>query len=389
MKRNLMIIAATLIAGVLTSCGDGTVLDKDTQLPAKLEIKLLGSTSTKGVLAAPARSHSVLPTGTGDISDASEGNINRITVGVFNSTTGKTDVIKEITTLSTGNTLAITATKGDCEIIVVANAPADYFTNVATKADYLNKLVSLDVTKSSTSGQLTTNLPMSGQALNASSSSTITLSATTTTSVNVELKRLVSRVSIAKVTNSFDAAGLYAGSTFTPTGIFLYQAKTSSNWAVGGILPLTSGSGQGELGVATNNVPYLGEAVTDYTIATGLFANPYYFYTFDNNSAIAPTKLVIKGIYTDKDGVSKTVYYPIIINKAQAGTTLYKDGTDVSNAYTTYTGFIERNKRYALSANIKGPGSTGPDVDITPADISLTVSVAAWEMDITQDVTFE
>jgi len=389
MKRNLMIIAATLIAGVLTSCGDGTVLEQNTQLPAKLEIKLLGSTSTKGLLAAPARSHSVLPTGTGDISDASEGNINRITVGVFNATTGQTDVIKEITTLGAGNTLSITATKGDCEIIVVANAPADYFTNVATKTDYLNKLVSLDVTKSSTSGQLTTNLPMSGQALNASLSSTITLSATTTTSVNVELKRLVSRVSIAKVTNSFDAAGLYAGSTFTPTGIFLYQAKTSSNWAVGGILPITSGSGQGELGVATNNVPYLGETVNDYTIATGLFANPYYFYTFDNNSAIAPTKLVIKGIYTDKDGASKTVYYPIIINKAQAGTTLYKDGTDVSNAYTTYTGFIERNKCYALSANIKGPGSTGPDVDITPADISLTVSVAAWEMDITQDVTFE
>jgi len=389
MKKNFLIIAATLFAGVFASCGDGTVLEQEAATPAKLEITLLGSKSAKSVAAGPARSHGVLPTGTGDTDDASEGNINRVTVGVFNATTGLTDVIKEATTLGAGNTLSITATKGDREIIVVANAPAGFFANVASKTDFIDKAVSLDVTKDATSGQLPTNLPMSGQGVNASLSNTITLTSGATTAVSVELKRLVSRVSIAKVTNSFDGTGLYAGSTFTPTEIFLYQAKTSSNWAVGAIVPATSGSGQGESGVLANNVSYLGEAVSDYTIATGLFANPYYFYTFDNNSATAPTKLVIKGTYTDKNSVSKTVYYPIIINKAQAGTTLYKDGTDVSSAYSTYTGFIERNNRYSLTATIKGPGSTGPDVDINPADISLTVSVAAWDMDITQDVTFE
>jgi hypothetical protein len=388
MKRIYLILAATLFAGFFTSCGDETAVEQSSGTPAQLEIALLGSTSKSGVSAIAARSHGVLPSGTGDISDVSEGNINRVTVGVFKASTGALDVIKEATTLATGNTLSVTATVGDREIFVVANAPAGHFDGVSTKDEFIAKTVSLDVTKDATTGQLATNLPMSGQAVNASAATTITLNNATATAVTVELKRLVSRVSIAKVVNAFDATGLYAGATFTPTDIFLYQAKTSSNWAVNAIEPTTTDFGQGESGVSTDYLSYLGEAVTDYVMGTGIFTDPYYFYTFANNSTTAPTKLVIKGTYTI-GGVSSTRYYPITINKAQIGTVLYKDGTDVSTAYTTYTGFIERNKRYALTATIKGPGSTDPDIDVTAANVSLTVSVAAWDMTITQDVTFE
>lgn len=388
MKKNYLFIAATLFAGLFVSCNEELAVDQESGIPAQLDITLVGSSTSSNASSMPARSHGVLPSGTGDISDLSEGKINRITVGVFYAGTGAIDVIREATTLGSGNTLSVTATKGDREILVVANAPEGHFDGITSKTDFIAKLVSLDVTKDATSGQLPSNLPMSGQALDASLSTTITLSSTATTAVVVALKRLVSRISIAKVTNSFDASGLYAGATFTPTEIFLYQAKTASDWAVGTTTPTTSGLGQGESDVATDYVSYLGDSVSDYTISTGLFTNPYYYYAFANYSATAPTKLVIKGTYT-KDGVSDTVYYPIIINKAQAGTVLYKDGVDVSSLYTTYSGFIERNKCYALTATIKGPGTSDPGIDVNAANINLLVSVAAWDMTITQDVTFE
>ena len=49
---------------------------------------------------------------------------------------------------------------------------------------------------------------------------------------------------------------------------------------------------------------------------------------------------------------------------------------------------IERNTCYNITATIKGKGVDDPDKDIDPATISLTVTVAAWALTITQDVTF-
>jgi len=79
----------------------------------------------------------------------------------------------------------------------------------------------------------------------------------------------------------------------------------------------------------------------------------------------------------DGDG---TVYYPIVINKSQAGTTL----TGGSGNST-----IDRNKTFALAATIKSKGVTSPSDDIEPADVSLTVEVTAWAVDIIQSVVFQ
>ena len=53
---------------------------------------------------------------------------------------------------------------------------------------------------------------------------------------------------------------------------------------------------------------------------------PYYFYTFPNASGDSPTRLIIKGTF-DADGsgaasTAATRYYPIVINKKQANTTI-------------------------------------------------------------------
>ena len=82
------------------------------------------------------------------------------------------------------------------------------------------------------------------------------------------------------------------------------------------------------------------------------------------------------------DDTGSTIYYPIIINKSQSGTT-------ITGASGTGTSNIARNTTYSIKATIKSIGITDPMEDITPTSLQLTVSVADWALNITQDVTFE
>ena len=50
---------------------------------------------------------------------------------------------------------------------------------------------------------------------------------------------------------------------------------------------------------------------------------------------------------------------------------------------------IARNTTYAIKATIKNIGTDDPTGEINPTSLELTVSVANWALDITQDVTFE
>jgi len=395
MKHALMIPALTICGLLLLSCNNEGSISEDSGLPAKLELTIQGSTTTQTPSAMPLRAHGTLPTGTGLIGE-SEGTVNRITVGVF-KTNGTTDVIYETTTLSGTNSLTLNATEGEREIIVVANAPEAHFLGVSTKADFLAKTISLDVTMPGglgLTGQLSTNLPMTGQATTTSggSTTTITLSQDQTTPAFVSLTRLVARVSISRVSCEFSPEGLYPNAVFTPTDIFLYQAKGTTDCATGTTAPITTNLMQGEASTSGNSDYriYLGDTVTDFTNGSS-FTHPYYYYAFANSDAGFPTKLIIKGTFdVNGDGTitpasgDGTVYYPIVINKNQAGTTWNAGYT----GYTT-TGSIDRNKTYALTATIKGKGVGSATEDINPANVSLTVSVEAWAMDIVQNVTFD
>jgi len=391
MKKIYSLITVAFLTSLLASCSSEEAIQEDSGLPAKLELTLQGSSGTSASSVA-ARSQGTLPSGTGIIGE-SEGTINRLTVGVF-KTDGSTDVISETTSLTSDFKLTVNATEGDRQIIVVANAPSGYFSGLTTKTAFLSQAVSLDVTTPNdlgTSDQLTTDLPMSGQAttLSGGSVTTIPLTQGSTVSAYVKLTRLVSRLSISKVTYDFASTGLYPGATFTPTEVFLYQAKTQSTWDVGTTAPTTSVLGQGESSASGSSdyFSYLGESISDFSNGSTFSNGPYFFYTFANYNTSFPTKLIIKGTFdVNGDGTidatagDGTVYYPIVINKSQTGTTLTGGSGDAT---------IDRNKTYALTATIKGKGVSTVSQDIDPADVSLTVSVEAWAVDITQNVTFE
>lgn len=368
MKKNVFLLAALAVT-LFTGCKDDTSQEIESGVPATIELTLQGTNvGTKTAAALPS----------------AEDQINRIVVGVFKSTGTATDsdpvdVISEQTYVSAAVTLAATA--GDRSIIVIANAPAGAFAGVTTRGAFLAKTVALGV------GVVSTNLPMSGEAttLDGGTVKIINLDAAKpTNSAFVKLSRLVARVSIASVKFEPETTGQYNGATFTLDHIFLYNAVSTSKVGIGGFdtttpaADLTSYLSNGWNG--TTLVSYLGDAESPAVSVTSstAYTSPHYFYTFPNENTTTRTKLIISGTFTPKDGTGVIVYYPIVINKAQEGTT----GT------TAGLGTVARNTTYALTATIKSKGVTDITTDINPAALSLTVSVAPWALNITQDVVF-
>ena len=142
MKSKYLVIAAALLAGVFSSCGDSIDVPSVVDGPAQLVITLDGTCGLGAAKSVLTRAHGVLPSGDGN----DEGRVNRVVVAVFKTPGGETDVIKEVTLLEAGNKISIKATEGSREILVVANAPAEYFAGVATKAAFISKAISLDKT---------------------------------------------------------------------------------------------------------------------------------------------------------------------------------------------------------------------------------------------------
>jgi hypothetical protein len=110
--------------------------------------------------------------------------------------------------------------------------------------------------------------------------------------------------------------------------------------------------------------------------------NPYFFYVFPNG-ATTPTKLIIKGIFYPKGATESTgevMYYPIIINHSQTGTTITDtDGsTYVNGAAFSKDSQIAANTSYDLSITIQGRGVSTVSQDITPSSATVTMTVANW-----------
>jgi hypothetical protein len=330
---------------------------------------------------------------------SSEGTINRIAIGVFNSD-GSLNVVSEyaagnLTDNGNGSysaTLNCSPANG-CSIVAVANAPVNTFAGVNTKTAFLSKTVDLQLTANGVNtDQLSTNLPMSGE------SGSINFTANLTTNASVNLSRLVARVALNNVSTAFDPAGQYASATFKVTKVFLYNALKTSKVATGDASTTFPSSPQYYHGgtvsgnVWTDGLDFLRDDLSSpaEVNASTPYATSHFFYAFPNPSSnTTKTKLVIAGVF-DQDGSGsaygeETVYYPIVINKNQSGTTI----TENSTSQTGRTGYIDRNTIYNLTATIKGKGVSDPAQDIEPADLSLTVTVADWALTVTQDVVFE
>lgn len=367
-----MLATATLS---LTACGsdENENATQPKEKTAKLELTLVGTPATN-------RATGTLPTD-------DESQINRLTVAVFTGAkdnpvnalhefTGKD--IKDAAGGVTGKKITMLCEPGTGQTIyVVANAASKLFAGVTNLAGFKAKLALLsETTKSAGTGDVTdvqkaNNLPMLGIATGKDFTAGGELKA------EIALSRLVARVSISSIKTAFDAAGQFKDATFKVDAVYLKNANSSVNMKKEGSVPINGGH---EGAVVTK---YLYEAVTGHTANTEL-TTPYYFYTFPNVSN-TPTKLIIKGTFdADGGGVGTAVtrYYPIVINKKQANTT-------ISGGQGTAKGSIAFNTKYALTAVIKGEGAPDDETDIDPATLQLTVTVADWALTINQNVTFE
>ncbi len=369
----VMLATATLS---LTACGsdENENVTQPKEKTARLELTLVGTPATN-------RATGTLPT-------TDESQINRLTVAVF---TGSTDVstvnaLQEFTgedikaaSTGTGKVISMLCSPGDGQTIyVVANAASALFAGVTNLAGFKAKLALLSETtkdagaNDATDVQKANNLPMLGT-VNGKN-----LTAGEKLEVDVELSRLVARVSISSIKTDFDEAGQFKAATFKVDAIYLKNANSSVNMEKEGSVPI---NGEHESKVVTE---YLYEAVADHKANTEL-KTPYYFYTFPNASGDTPTRLIIKGTFdADGTGATKAVtrYYPIVINKKQANTT-------ISGGEGTNKGSIAFNTKYVLTAVIKGEGAPNDETDIDPATLQLTVTVADWALTINQNVTFE
>lgn len=354
MKKNFYLMTA-LCAIILSACSADTDPTPNTEKEktAKLELNLVGSTT---------RATGTLPGDTGE-----ENQLNTIAVGVFNSD-GSTNTITEFDSNQlTAKSAVINCTPSTgCTIVVVANAPSGHFAGVTTLSNFNAKTVNLSQTNSG-GVQVNTNLPMSAQQTG------VALTVAGPNTATLVLSRLVSRISIADIKTAFDPSGQYKDATFTATGIFLYDAKSTST--VDPATPVTTNLISGESNA------YLMNTLSE-VISSSSYTTPYWFYTFAND-ATNPTKLVIKGNF-DADGLGstytpETVYYPVVINKSQTGTVI----TGGSGNAT-----IGRNTAYKIKVTIKGKGVANPATDIVPAALTINVSVEDWSFVITQDVDF-
>ena len=331
-------------------------------------------------------------------------------------------------------------------IIAVANAPAKTFAKVKSLKEFKARTLALkniskDVTQKGfvVEDKIVTNqLPMSGELteIDLKSGNEVNKPANA-----LELSRLVARVSIDKLKVDFDTRGQYADATFKPTKVFLYNAMEYVTVGVGdtvtttpkrevtnqeGVKKLISAAtfvhggkmievddpdnpGQKILEWEKGDIIEILDDITE-TVSwvdgdTDLLTRKYWYYAFPNGDRKKRTKLVIAGIF-DPDGPDanpdnttphpgsepeELVFYPIIVNKNQPGTTITNvDNSTPPNTTTpaNLTGSIARNTLYKLSATIKGKGVDDPAKDIDPVDLELTVEVANWVLTVNQDVTF-
>jgi hypothetical protein len=377
MKRKSLFLAALGVL-LLNSCDKDLVVQNS--VPATLKIAITGTDVDTRSTVTPS------PTQT------EENTVNRVTVGLFKSTGGATDVIKEyalsdLTAVSTNTYQAsiqgsITDSEsGNRDVIVVVNAPANHFAGATTKTAFITKALTLT--------QVKNNLPMSGV-------TTATLVANQVVGpVTAQVSRMVARVDLVSLSSAFDPAGPYANASFTADEVFMFNAMTTST--VDCLTTQFPGHGWLQDPLPAPPVifnPNLGDVINKTFIGSTTYDTMHYFYTFANlfttnlivDNLNGPftmaTRLVISGMFkVDKNNIldgGTRVYYPVIVNRVLKSADL-----------TTTKGIgVNRNTIYKISATIKSIGGVTPTTIIDPAYLDFNVEVKNWDLTINQSAEF-
>jgi hypothetical protein len=343
------------------------------------------------------KTNAAIPADNGGTVGQNEGKINNVCVGIFDSSDNMI-TLYQYTYSGTVNIITKTTAKN---ILIAANVPKGTFSGVTTRTGFLNKVQNLSYTTSTdglsnsnktvASSQTLTALPMFTSTTLSSS-----LTASSTSSQSLTLSRVVSRVVLKSLSTNFGSTVGFANATFVPREIFMYNVNDQYQWngtssSSGTNLSgeITSGSPGALAASSSSNTGYLssgllssmtGVAGTNTYLSTS--NNPYFFYVFPNG-ATTPTKLIIKGIFYPKGATESTgevMYYPIIINHSQTGTTIKDtDGSTYANgAAFSKDSQLAANTSYDLSITIQGRGVSTVSQDITPSSATVTMTVANW-----------
>ncbi|MGN0189879.1 MAG: fimbrial protein, partial [Candidatus Cryptobacteroides sp.] len=271
-----------------------------------------------------------------------ETTVNSLQVFVF-----RKDGVLEAEARESGKTLSLSCTTGEKDVYAVTNAPQ--ISGIRTLDNLKSKVSSLSENSPSSfvmSGM--TGVDLDGPA-----------------SVEIEVKRLVARVCIRKITNNFTLEQYRTGAVRIK-GIYLLNAQSSSR-CLGGLPELTWTNLHTFNSTALPDLLYSGamNAALDY-------GTPYetanYFYCYPNptaddsseaGAAARFTRLVVE---VDMGGTS--YYYPVSIPG------------------------IERNKSYEITElTITRLGSASPDEPVSSLTATFTLKVLDWEPGSTLDPT--
>ena len=211
----------------------------------------------------------------------------------------------------------------------------------------------------------------------------------------LDLLKVPARISLVGASTAFE--GTYAGWTFEPDQVFLFNVPSATRvFPSGGNLvvpdaPYFAGvdkkdswSGSLWAGDQTKRIE-LADAVTDLSTITA--DNPAYYYSYENDAKVV---LVIKGKlkdaadqpvagapYADAEGFT---YYSILINDTREGYSYRGDNTGI--------GKLKRNTDYQLSVTIKRPGTADPTTPpAEAATLDVKVTVKPW-MTVNQNVEY-
>ena len=340
MKKGIFIMAA--IAAIVCSCEpENDCLPCQEEKTATLNVSLdfEDDTQTKATSYVTSQPY--------------ETTVNNVQILVFDST-GALNAYVDADKSVAGITINTTA--GSKTVWAVVNGPD--LSSVTTAAVLSSKAIDLGDNSTTASA----GFVMAG-------STTCTVSSSTTTAI-ITVNRFVSRVALAKVTNSLpDSYGSLTVNNVTLTNVVgnqnLAGAATASTWY--------NKMGRKDGATASNQIidgstylashPTLTFKSVESSVASGAShtpTTPYLFYTFPNSTSndvtgwatsftARKTRLVVAATIG-----GKKYYYPVVIDTPS------------------------RNNAYTVEVTITGLGSTEPDKPVEKGTINASVTVEGW-----------
>lgn len=355
MNKSHLIIAVLMLVLMLSSCssGSGGCIDPSA-CPAKVCLDLNSSSLTRA---------------TTDPTD-DEKTINGGYACTFDASGAKIGDVQQFSSYASTNKPTISTTTQATQVSVSANV-GSVTNDVTTRSLFEALTTSLANTTSNVQtyvSQDAKKLPMYGNATLAFADN----SATPT----VNLAHLVYKIVLSSIGVDFSNTA-NAGASFVPKEVFLYNANTTCSLdGITGTVPVSGESSDANFAFTPTDYSYLSSgAITGYNPAS---PTPYTFYAFSNTTS-APTKIVVKGIFTASGGTPETVYYPVIVNKLQSNTRISLDGGNTYiNTPQADDSKVLMNHLYTITIVINGRGVEHATDEIDTSSAAIEMNVTGW-----------